>query len=148
MSLKTCLMLVLLLGSSAVNLLIPGVMESSARSRANPRFDAGGARTSPSNGIREAKKVAVYYFHNTIRCATCMRMEEYSEFALQAGFPNELKSGKVEWKLVNVQTPENKPFVEEFRVHMSSLVIVRFKDGETGGMAQSGENLGPRWKRD
>ncbi len=57
-------------------------------------------------------------------------MEEYSEFALRAGFPGELKSGKIEWQAINMQTPENRHFAEEFRLHTSSLVIVRFKDGK------------------
>jgi hypothetical protein len=130
MSQKTCLLLVLLLGSAAANLIFSGVCESGARERFASRFDADGAQTKPTVGIPEAKKVAVYYFHNTIRCATCMRMEEYSKVALLAGFPDELKSGKVEWRVVNVQTPENQHFAEEFKLHMSSLVIVRFKDGK------------------
>ena len=130
MSQKTCLLLALLLGSSGSNLLFPRGMESVGRASNTPRFDAAGTPMSSAVGIPEAKRVAVYYFHNTIRCATCMRMEEYSEFALQAGFPDELKSGKVEWKIVNMQMPENQHFAEEFKLHMSSLVIVRFKDGK------------------
>lgn len=130
MSQKTCLLLILLLGSSTANLLFAGVSESSAQENYASRFDAAGARTNHTVGIPEAKKVAVYYFHNTIRCATCMRMEDYSEFAIQAGFANELKSGRIEWRVENMQIPENLHFVKDFQLHMSSLVIVRFKDGK------------------
>ena len=102
-----------------------------ATARVTPlELAAAGARTNHTVGIPEAKKVAVYYFHNTIRCATCMRMEEYSEWAIQAGFPDELKSGWIEWRVVNMQLPENRHFVEDFQLHLSSLVIVRFKDGK------------------
>ncbi|MGA2263003.1 MAG: nitrophenyl compound nitroreductase subunit ArsF family protein [Acidobacteriota bacterium] len=130
MSQKTCLFLILLLGSAAANLIFPGVRESGARASYASRFDAAGAPTNHTVGIPEAPKVAVYYFHNTVRCATCMRMEDYSGFAIQAGFPNELKSGKIEWRVVNMQMPENRHFAEDFKLHMSSLVIVRFKDGK------------------
>ena len=125
---KTCLLL--LLGSSAANLLFPGVRESAARASNTTRFDAAGARISPTDGIPEVKKVAVYYFHNTIRCATCMRMEEYSAFALRAGFPKELNNGQIEWQVVNMQMPENQHFVKDFQLQLSSLIIVRFKDGK------------------
>jgi hypothetical protein len=130
MSQKICLLLILLLGSNAANLVFPGVRESGARENCAARFDAAGARTNHTVGIPEAKKVTVYYFHNTVRCATCMRMEDFSGFAIQAGFPDELKSGRIEWRVVNMQIPENQHFVKDFQLHMSSLVIVRFKDGK------------------
>ena len=130
MSQKTCLLLIVLLGSSAANSIFPGVRESGDRENYASQIDSAGARTNHTVGIPEAKKVAVYYFHNTIRCATCMRMEDYSKFAIYAGFPDELKSGSIEWRVVNMQLPENRHFVEDFQLHMSSLVIVRFKDGK------------------
>ncbi len=115
---KTCLALILLLGS-AVNI-VPGLSKTRASA----------CCASPAVETAEAKKVAVYYFHNTVRCPTCLRMEEYSEIALQAAFSDELKSGKIEWRPVDMQAPENKHFAEEFRLRMSSLVIVRFRDGK------------------
>ena len=130
MSQKTGLLLIMLLGSAAANWVFPGVGERGAGENYATRFDAAGARTNHTTLIPDAKKVVVYYFHNAIRCATCMRMEEYSEFAVLAGFPKELKSGRIEWRVVNMQTPENRHFAEEFKLHMSSLVIVRFKDGK------------------
>ena len=129
MTQKTCLLLMVLLGSAAANLIFPGAYKSDARASYASPLNAAGARTTHAIGI-PAKKVAVYYFHNTVRCATCLRMEDFSGFAIQAGFPDELKSGQIEWRVVDMQTPENKHFVEEFRIHMSSLVIVRFKDGK------------------
>ena len=126
MSQKTCLLLILLLGSAVT--IIPGMSKSKVSACCVSLLDAVGAPTNQTIGIPESKRVAVYYFHNTVRCATCLRMEDFSGFAIQAGFPDELKSGQIEWRVVNMQMPENKHFVEKFRIHMSSLVIVRFKD--------------------
>ena len=75
-------------------------------------------------------KVIAYYFHNTIRCATCMRIESYSQHAVEAGFRQELKNGKLEWRVVNMQSPENRHFIKDFDLHTSSLVIVRFRNGK------------------
>ena len=126
---KTCLLLTVIFGGAAAVLLFPQVSRSDARLDCTSRFDAA-AQINRTIGSADRTKVTVYYFHNTVRCPTCMRMEEYSAFALQAGFPHELKSGKIEWRSINMQTPENRHFAEEFRLHMSSLVIVRFKDGK------------------
>jgi len=57
-------------------------------------------------------------------------MEDYARWAIHAGFPDELKSGSIEWRVVNMQLPENRHFVEDFQLRLSSLVIVRFKDGK------------------
>jgi hypothetical protein len=130
MTQKTCLLLMVLLGSAAANLIFPGANKSDARASQALPLNAAGARTTHATGIPEAKKVAVYYFHNTVRCATCMRMEDFSGFAIQAGFPDELKSGEIEWRVVNMQLSENLHFVKDFQLHMSSLVIVRFKAGK------------------
>ena len=130
MSRKTCLRLMVLLGIAAANLLCPRVSKSDARARYASALDAAGGRTTHAIGIPDAKKVVVYYFHNTIRCATCMRIEEYSEFAILAGFSKELKNGTIEWRGVNMQMPENQHFVKDFQLHMSSLVVVLYKDGK------------------
>jgi hypothetical protein len=130
MSQKTCLLLIVLLGSAAANSIFPGVSKSGDRENYTSRVDSAGARTNHTVGIPEAKKVAVYYFHNTIRCATCLRMEDYAKWAIHAGFSDELKSGCIEWRVVNMQLPENRHFVENFQLRLSSLVIIRFKEGK------------------
>ena len=130
MSQKARLLMILLLGSTAANGVSPGVRESGACENRASRLDAAGTRTNHTAVIPEANKVSLYYFHNTIRCATCLRMEDYAKWAVYAGFPDELKSGSIEWRLVNMQLPENRHFVEDFQLHLSSLVIVRFKDGK------------------
>jgi pyrroloquinoline quinone (PQQ) biosynthesis protein C len=59
-----------------------------------------------------------------------MRMEEFSGYAIQDDFLEELKNGQIEWRAVNMQLPENQHFVKDFQLRMSSLIIVRFKDGK------------------
>ena len=137
MSRNACLLLILLMGSSAAYCAFPGVGRNAPRENPATRMDAV--------TISKARKVTVYYFHNTIRCATCLRMEEYSKFAIYAGFPDELKSGSIEWSVVDMQLPENRHFVEDFRLRMSSLVIVRFKEGkqaEWRNLEKIGDHVG------
>jgi hypothetical protein len=78
----------------------------------------------------QGNRVVAYYFHLTIRCATCLRIESYSKHAIEAGFPQELRSGKLEWSSLDIQSPENRHFKNDFDLHSSSLVIVRFRDGK------------------
>ncbi len=72
-----------------------------------------------------------YYFHTTQRCATCMKIEALSIDSINKAFPNELKSGALVFQTVNIEEPQNKHFVEDFKLITKSLVIVKVKDNKT-----------------
>lgn len=74
--------------------------------------------------------VKVYYFHTTFRCYTCTKMEEYIKEVINTYFVKEIESGTLEFNAVNVEKFENKHFVEDYKLHTKSLVIVNMKDGK------------------
>lgn len=75
-------------------------------------------------------KVIAYYFHTTHRCATCLKIENYSHEAIEKGFADELQDGRLEWRMVNTDEEENEHFVEDFELYTKSLILVEIKDGE------------------
>lgn len=75
-------------------------------------------------------KVIAYYFHTTVRCPTCRSIETFSKEAVEKGFAAELKNGAVEWRPVNVQLPQNRHFVRQYRLFTRSLVLVKVRDGK------------------
>ncbi len=77
----------------------------------------------------QANKIIAYYFHTTYRCVTCQRIEAYSKEAIDSGFARELAAGKLEFRPVNVQLPENRHFIQDYQLSTKSLVLVRTKDG-------------------
>ena len=89
----------------------------------DPRTPTAGA--SPSGDT----KVIAYYFHGEFRCRTCRTIEAYSEEAITKGFTNELASGRLAWRVINVDEPENKHFVEDFALVTKSLVLAEYRDG-------------------
>ena len=70
-----------------------------------------GAVTSAPAKAGAQEKVIVYYFHGGARCATCQKFEAYTEETIKTGFSDELKTRKVEWRLVNVEEAGNEHFV-------------------------------------
>lgn len=68
-------------------------------------------------------RVVVYYFHQTIRCSTCLEFETFSKKALDTYFANDLANGRVEWRVVNMDLPENRHYVDEFKLFTKALVI-------------------------
>ena len=101
-----------------------------------------GAATSVPAGAATQNQVIAYYFHGTARCATCMKFEAYTQEAIAAAFPNELKAKAVEWRMVNVDQPGNEHFVDDFKLVTKSVVLVRTKDGKQAAWT----NLDRIWK--
>jgi len=79
--------------------------------------------TPPVEGNIQPQLIA-YYFHQTQRCKTCLTIESYAKEALQGAFPDEWKSGKIAWRLVNIEKPENEHFVADYGLVSSTLVLV------------------------
>lgn len=73
--------------------------------------------------------VIAYYFHRSERCDTCNKMEAYSQAALQSGFAEQLAGGRLQWRVVNYEEPENKHFREDFDLLAPSLVLAAMRDG-------------------
>lgn len=88
------------------------------------------------------RRVVAYYFHGNFRCATCRTIEAYSEEAVTEGFVGEIGSGRLAWRVVNIDEPENKHFVQDFQLVSKSLVLVEYRDGKVGRF----ENLKLVWQ--
>lgn len=89
-----------------------------------------------------SRAVAVTYFHTTARCATCRKIEALSEEAIRTGFSQELKDGKVLWKVVNTDEPDNRHFLEDYQLYTKSLVVVE----TAGGRQLRWKNLARIWQ--
>jgi hypothetical protein len=86
--------------------------------------------TLKKNPQVENRKVVVYYFHRTMRCATCIKLEEYSDEAIKSGFNAQLKNGKLEWKIINIEDAGNEHFEDDYQLYTQSLVIVEIRNGK------------------
>lgn len=78
----------------------------------------------------KADGVIAFYFHGDVRCTTCRTIEAYAEEAVNEGFADQLASGSLEWRVVNVEKPENEHFVEDFQLVTRSVVLVEYRDGK------------------
>jgi hypothetical protein len=75
-------------------------------------------------------RVIAYYFHTNTRCSTCIKIEAYSKEAIEKGFPDELKKGTLELRVVNYENPENRHFMQDYKLVSKSLVLVNMVDGK------------------
>jgi len=75
-------------------------------------------------------KVIAYYFHGTFRCPTCAAMEKYSREAIETNFKDKLTSGKLEFKVINVEERGNEHFVNDYKLYTKSLILSMVKDNK------------------
>jgi len=60
-------------------------------------------------------------------------MEKYAKEAIEGNFKNELDSGKLIFKTINVDEKDNKHYVEDYQLYAKSLVISKVIDGREIG---------------
>jgi hypothetical protein len=90
----------------------------------------------------EEVKIVAYYFHGTFRCPSCTKIEKWSYEAIKNSFPAALEEGKLLWRPINVEKPENKHFVEQYNLFTKSLIITEVK----GGKQTRWKNLNKVWE--
>jgi hypothetical protein len=79
--------------------------------------------------------VVVYYFYGNVRCPTCRKFESYSDELIRQEFSKEVNDGRLQWLLINVDEPENKHFVGDYKLYTKSIVVVKNEPGKE-----------PQWK--
>jgi len=79
---------------------------------------------------KPAEKIQVFLFHPTQRCITCITIGKYTKETVEQKFPAELLSGKIEFREINIDLPENKELATKFKATGSSLFINSIADGK------------------
>jgi hypothetical protein len=87
-------------------------------------------------------RVIAYYFHTTYRCASCRAIEAYSREAIENAFADQLKDGRLVWKVVNIEVKGNEHFTKDYNLYTKSLVLVN----EVRGKPAQWKNLEKVWQ--
>jgi hypothetical protein len=98
------------------------------------------AEESPAAATSDG--VVAFYFHGTTRCATCRKIEAYTDEAIHEGFVQALDTSALTWRVVNIEEPENRHFVEDFQLVTRSVVLAEYRDGNVVRW----ENLDKVWQ--
>lgn len=80
--------------------------------------------------VKKADKIEVLNFHRTQRCWSCSTLGKLSEKTIKEKFADEAASGKVVFKAINIELPENEEIVNLYQTSGSSLYINAIKDGK------------------
>jgi len=109
--------------------------------RADVAASTAGKETTREDSTVAVPEAILYYFHRTLRCQTCLALEASIAEALHRYFGNELADGRLLWRPLNVEDPENIHFEEDFSLEYNSAILVRAGSDETA----SWKNLENVW---
>lgn len=84
---------------------------------------------SALEGIK-AEKIQVFLFHATQRCSSCINIGKFAGETVSEYFQQELKDGKIEFKEINIDLPENRELAEKFKAAGSVLYINVIAEGK------------------
>lgn len=79
--------------------------------------------TSAPLPMTRADKIEVVHFHGTEQCVSCITVGKYALQTIQQKFPEEYKSGKIIFKEINGELPENQAIVIKYQARGSSLFV-------------------------
>jgi hypothetical protein len=83
-----------------------------------------------ADSVASNQVIIAYYFHGTRRCVSCKKIEAYSRVAIEEGFADELKSGRLEFRAINYDEKENKHYIKDYQLYTKSLIISRVSGEE------------------
>lgn len=78
----------------------------------------------------KADKIEVFLFHTTQRCISCINIGKFAKQTLDDNFQEELNSGKVVFREINIDLPENYELAEKFQASGSSLFVNTVRGGK------------------
>ena len=93
-------------------------------------FNEDGTSRTVSAKDEIADKIQVFTFHATQRCATCIAIGKLSGETVEEYYQPELRDGKIEFREINIDLPENKALAEKFQASGSALKINAIYDGQ------------------
>jgi hypothetical protein len=84
---------------------------------------------TPQPSTNGTNVVEVVYFHRAQRCSGCIYAGDTTEYTVETYFADKLASGKLVFKMLNLQDAANAARVEKYGAYTSSLFINDIKGG-------------------
>lgn len=88
------------------------------------------AETQLPTSTNQKEVVEVLYFHGKQRCITCNTIENLTREVVEKNYAQQLKAGKITFKVVDISTKEGEKMAEKYEVTWSSLYINKWNKGK------------------
>lgn len=115
--------LLIFVAASVIGIVLRNSGADAGQNPGHPQRNAQGKADAVDESSVPEHQVVATYFHNTVRCPSCIKIEKYSREAIEEGFAEELKDGLLVYRMVNVDEDENRHFIEAYGLYTKHLVL-------------------------
>jgi hypothetical protein len=89
------------------------------------------SETKPTTSFAISEgQIAVYDFHTTHRCETCLAIEDATKEVLNTNFKSQFDDKTITFTLINADAKENQAIAEEYNAFGTTLAITIVKDNK------------------
>ncbi len=128
--------LLLFVAASILVLAVKSLRQNPAAEASAQSAAASSAAEVPSDGL------VAYYFHSNTRCPTCQSIEAYAHEAIETGFADALQEGRIQWRVLNYEKPENSGLARKYEIALPMVVLAK----REGGAETSWKSLDRIWE--
>jgi len=89
----------------------------------NAQAETNTPQLSAPMSVAPVDKIEVVHFHGTNQCASCIKVGMFARVTIEGKFSEEVKSGKIVFKEINAEFPENQAIVTKYQARGSSLFV-------------------------
>lgn len=75
------------------------------------------------------RHLKVIYFHSTMRCPSCLKIENYTKETVTSKFKAEMDSGLIEFSEINVDKSENERYIEQYQLTTKQVIVSEYENG-------------------
>lgn len=75
-------------------------------------------------------RVRVLYFHASMRCQSCLMIEQYAAETMHTVFAKDLRAGKIRWQAINYEDSLNEHFVGRYNLENQALIVSKQRGGK------------------
>ena len=86
--------------------------------------------TGQAESTGESPRFIATYFYTNIRCPSCITIENLTEKTIKTSFKDQLDSGILAWRTINIDGEGNFHFVKDYQLYTKSVIISENKDGK------------------
>jgi hypothetical protein len=81
------------------------------------------------NAGASPKYIATYFLTN-VRCPSCLTIERLSSETVRTEFSDQIESGLLQWRTVNIDDEGNYHFVKDYSLYTKSVIISEMAEGK------------------
>lgn len=75
-------------------------------------------------------RIDIIYFHATVRCQSCLTIEEFTRNSVNSSFEKELKDSSITLTVLDFQDEKNEHFQDDYKFETQTLIISKKIDGK------------------